>query len=346
MAAVLRPLRTGARRVRRGRPVRRRGVRRPEPADQAGLRRLPRPGDGAGPDRVDPRRTGRERAGGHAARARPRTCGSTFGVELFGSSHWLAYRRRCEARTRAALGSAFDAAFELGAGLSIDDALALRLRAANPTPRPPPNPVTGLTQREWEVAVLVAQGFANRAIAQELHVSQRTAETHVQHILTKLGFGSRAQIANWVGERHNRAYQTAAKPVRKALRFECITGRRRRLGSFLTRVDHSWLSLHFSTFPLTPVGCGKSSAATSQCVRERSRSSPGVDKRRPAIACERRGTAGDRPTGTTHSALGDATHRHEHRSWRPSSRRPFSTCMVLGNIWWALAAALRGVTGR
>ena len=47
----------------------------------------------------------------------------TFGVELFGSSHWLAYRRRCESRTRAALGSAFDTAVDLGAGLSIDDAL-------------------------------------------------------------------------------------------------------------------------------------------------------------------------------------------------------------------------------
>ena len=53
--------------------------------------------------------------------------------------------------------------------------------------------------------MLVAHGLANRSIAEELHVSQRTAETHVQHILTKLGFCSRAQIANWVGERHNRA---------------------------------------------------------------------------------------------------------------------------------------------
>lgn len=122
----------------------------------------------------------------------------TFGVELFGSSHWLAYRRRCEARTRSALGSAFDSAVELGAGLSIDDALHYAFA-------PDPTPIAGgraaaLTRREWEVAVLVAGGLANRAIAEELHVSQRTAETHVQHILTKLGFRTRAQIANWVGE--------------------------------------------------------------------------------------------------------------------------------------------------
>jgi non-specific serine/threonine protein kinase len=124
----------------------------------------------------------------------------TFGVELFGSSHWLAYRRRCEARTRAGLGSAFDAAVELGAGLTIDAALQYAF-----APEPPPGAqgrttATDLTRREWEVAVLVAEGYANKSIATELHVSQRTAETHVQHILTKLGFSSRAQIANWVGE--------------------------------------------------------------------------------------------------------------------------------------------------
>ncbi|MGQ0844594.1 MAG: ATP-binding protein [Sporichthyaceae bacterium] len=127
-----------------------------------------------------------------------------FGVELFGSSHWLAHRRRCEERTRAALGSAYEAAVELGANLSIDDALSYAFA--------PPGPLalghsaaTALTVREREVAVLVANGLANRAIATELHVSQRTAETHVQHILTKLGFQSRAQIANWVGERRGRA---------------------------------------------------------------------------------------------------------------------------------------------
>lgn len=43
-------------------------------------------------------------------------------------------------------------------------------------------------------------GASNRAIAARLHISQRTAEAHVEHIRTKLGFTSRAQIAAWVGE--------------------------------------------------------------------------------------------------------------------------------------------------
>jgi DNA-binding CsgD family transcriptional regulator len=54
-----------------------------------------------------------------------------------------------------------------------------------------------LSRREREVAVLVARGLANREIARTLVVSERTAENHVQHILAKLGFGSRAQIAAW-----------------------------------------------------------------------------------------------------------------------------------------------------
>ena len=39
--------------------------------------------------------------------------------------------------------------------------------------------------------------MSNRQIAAELVISQRTAEGHVEHILNKLGFGSRTQIAVW-----------------------------------------------------------------------------------------------------------------------------------------------------
>jgi DNA-binding CsgD family transcriptional regulator len=54
-----------------------------------------------------------------------------------------------------------------------------------------------LTVREREIAALVADGLSNRAIAQELVISERTAQNHVQHILVKLGFSNRAQIAAW-----------------------------------------------------------------------------------------------------------------------------------------------------
>jgi DNA-binding CsgD family transcriptional regulator/tetratricopeptide (TPR) repeat protein len=59
----------------------------------------------------------------------------------------------------------------------------------------------GLTEREREVAVLVAQGKSTRAIADELIVSERTIEKHVEGIMSKLGFTSRVQIAAWVVEK-------------------------------------------------------------------------------------------------------------------------------------------------
>jgi DNA-binding CsgD family transcriptional regulator len=58
-----------------------------------------------------------------------------------------------------------------------------------------------LTAREEEVAALVAEGLSNRQIARRLRLSERTAENHVTHILTKLGFDSRARIAAWYARR-------------------------------------------------------------------------------------------------------------------------------------------------
>jgi signal transduction histidine kinase/DNA-binding CsgD family transcriptional regulator len=63
------------------------------------------------------------------------------------------------------------------------------------------DPLAELTQREREVACLVARGRSNRQIARELIVSERTVDTHVSHILHKLELTSRAQIAVWVVER-------------------------------------------------------------------------------------------------------------------------------------------------
>ncbi len=54
-----------------------------------------------------------------------------------------------------------------------------------------------LSKRELEAGGLVAQGLTDREIAARLVIAPRTAESHVQHILTKLGFRSRAQIAAW-----------------------------------------------------------------------------------------------------------------------------------------------------
>jgi ATP/maltotriose-dependent transcriptional regulator MalT len=59
----------------------------------------------------------------------------------------------------------------------------------------------GLTRRERQVVVVVAQGLSNQEIAGELVVSVKTVEAHVTRILSKLGFSSRAQIAAWAVEK-------------------------------------------------------------------------------------------------------------------------------------------------
>jgi DNA-binding CsgD family transcriptional regulator len=58
-----------------------------------------------------------------------------------------------------------------------------------------------LSPRETEIALLVGQGLTNRQIAATAHISERTVETHVQHVLAKLGFTGRTQIAAWVARR-------------------------------------------------------------------------------------------------------------------------------------------------
>jgi predicted ATPase/DNA-binding CsgD family transcriptional regulator len=70
----------------------------------------------------------------------------------------------------------------------------------------------GLTDRERNVALLVAQGKSNRLIAQELFVSERTVEKHVENILSKLQFISRAQIAAWSVEK-GLARNLSSEPV-------------------------------------------------------------------------------------------------------------------------------------
>jgi non-specific serine/threonine protein kinase len=90
--------------------------------------------------------------------------------------------------------------FTVGAVLSLDDALTLAL-GADPTPTASPVPPGGkLTRREAQIAALVAEGLTNREIATRLVIAVRTAETHVDHILSKLNFTRRAQIAVWVVE--------------------------------------------------------------------------------------------------------------------------------------------------
>ncbi len=63
--------------------------------------------------------------------------------------------------------------------------------------QPPPWPGS-LTEREREVARLIAQGLSNRAIGHQLYITQATAARHVANIFAKLGFKTRAQVTAWV----------------------------------------------------------------------------------------------------------------------------------------------------
>ncbi|MGW3014323.1 ATP-binding protein [Streptomyces sp. NPDC001219] len=122
------------------------------------------------------------------------------GSALSGLGHLQAGHQQCEAALRTGLGdTAYTAAFEAGRRLTLEQSVAYALEES-PTPAPPPpgqEASAPLTRRENQVADLVAQGMTNKDIAAELTISRRTAEGHVEHILTKLGFTSRAQIAAW-----------------------------------------------------------------------------------------------------------------------------------------------------
>ena len=105
---------------------------------------------------------------------------------------WLAPVRSSAGGTAAKL---------LGEGrrLALGEAIALGL-ADQPEGRWRPGPAPGLTRREAEVAALVARGLTNRQIAGQLYLSVRTIEAHVDHILSKLGFRTRTQLAAWAHE--------------------------------------------------------------------------------------------------------------------------------------------------
>lgn len=124
---------------------------------------------------------------------------SVAGSSAFMFHDLLAYRENSERSSRTALGSrTFDTARREGAAMDFDTAVSFALGEGSETAGATAHSGRQLTKRERQVADLVAQGWTNKAIAAELVISQRTAEGHVEHILTKLGFTSRAQIAAWV----------------------------------------------------------------------------------------------------------------------------------------------------
>jgi non-specific serine/threonine protein kinase len=111
------------------------------------------------------------------------------------------------AEVRDRLGDeAFEAAWADGRAMRLEDAMTAAL-ASEPKVRtekrrisPSLAPSDGLTRREQEVVALLARGLTNRQIAKELTITERTAETHVCKVLSKLRLSRRAQLTAWAVE--------------------------------------------------------------------------------------------------------------------------------------------------
>ncbi len=133
------------------------------------------------------------------------------GVRLLGASEGLRERvglRFRVARNQVALDEALskarlvlgqqalDAAWADGRNLDAAQVVALASEPfpLDPDPGEPPSAASGLTRREKEVALLVAAGQTDAAIAANLYLSVRTVENHVAHILAKLGVHTRAAV--------------------------------------------------------------------------------------------------------------------------------------------------------
>lgn len=102
------------------------------------------------------------------------------------------------AAARERLGdAAYEVALARGRAMTVEEAVALALGRTVPArkergPRP-----GGLTGREVQIALGIARGLTNRQIAENLEISERTVDAHVQNVRNKLGMERRAQIAAW-----------------------------------------------------------------------------------------------------------------------------------------------------
>jgi predicted ATPase/DNA-binding CsgD family transcriptional regulator len=144
---------------------------------------------------------------GGAAEVLWRQLGSTILIFPGMQGFQDAYDRRVRSQLTA---KQFHSAHKAGASMTRDEAAAFALNEEPLQPTSPDIEMPNLTKREREVAALVTRGLTNKAIAESLVISQRTAQGHVENILTKLGFSSRTQIATWVASQQSATEETAA----------------------------------------------------------------------------------------------------------------------------------------
>jgi DNA-binding NarL/FixJ family response regulator len=116
------------------------------------------------------------------------------------------FRADAEQKVRRILGvRAFEVEYQAGYRRPQTASVAAALDEPEPAAAEGNDGTEALTPREREIAELVAAGLSNKDIAAKLVISPRTAEGHIEHILSKLGFTSRAQVAVWAAERRGRS---------------------------------------------------------------------------------------------------------------------------------------------
>ena len=92
----------------------------------------------------------------------------------------------------------FAAEWAAGRATGPEDAARFALRQTTPELAAEAAPTRQiLTRREQDVTALVARGLTNRQVAQQLLVTPRTIETHLEHIFAKLGVQTRTELVAW-----------------------------------------------------------------------------------------------------------------------------------------------------
>ena len=245
-------------------------------------RRGARPWTGAGRAgrRRDRRRAPRARGGGRWLGAPRSLVGGDPGAAGPAPIAWSA---RTASRRRSALAiggrrvgrpARFDAARRSGR----DAPRMARGHASDDEPWRP------LTSREFEVARLIGEGLTNAEIADTLGIAPKTASSHVEHILAKLGASRRAEIATWASHVQARPATPASPEPMEQASAGVASAHRHPLGIDLEPSDadddRHLHGLHgprpSSSWPISPrtttaPGSSRARASTSSCSRSRSR---------------------------------------------------------------------------
>ena len=117
------------------------------------------------------------------------------------SPNYLIHHEQCVHAVTTGLTTAeFEAAWAAGHRMPAPQAVQYAVKGGS-LPRRDVRLPGEVSPREAEIAAFVATGLTNRQIAGKLHLAERTVDSHVEHIMDKLGYRSRAQIAAWIATR-------------------------------------------------------------------------------------------------------------------------------------------------